>query len=225
MPDEPDPFRVLGVSPRATLEEVRAAFHRAVLDCHPDSSGANTEALLDRFGKIVAAYRDLRKRLVPRDAPDKPAPQTDAELFDAADFALMHMGWASLGSPEALASKAPAKLEWQPHVVREEVKVPVVNETLTFVLFWVVALVAGFAAGLLAMSYIEVGDGSEETAVSVSVLVMIAAYVAVFALALVIIVASRRTSWLLRVIGYRKQRALPAPGKGRKLTSRNRWER
>jgi hypothetical protein len=51
---------------------------------------------------------------------------------------------------------------------------------------------------------------------------MMATYVGVFVLALVGIVASRRTAWLLRIIGFRRQRSLPSPRRGPELPEEKR---
>jgi DnaJ-class molecular chaperone len=54
---KPDPYRLLGIEPEATAEEVRAAFRRKVRQNHPDTA---TEELEDGdVQDIIAAYRLL----------------------------------------------------------------------------------------------------------------------------------------------------------------------
>ena len=93
---------------------------------------------------------------------------------------------------------------------------PAVDEPSVFVICWlgsiVLALGAGAAAAVLAAR-----GGDDESTAAIAVLVMVGTYVAAFALSLLAIVASRKRAWLRRVIGYRRQHALPAPRKGRKL--------
>jgi curved DNA-binding protein CbpA len=52
----PDPYRTLGVTRGATLDEVKAAYRRLAKLYHPDSAG---ERALERFLAIQAAYESL----------------------------------------------------------------------------------------------------------------------------------------------------------------------
>ncbi len=56
MPFEPDPYRTLGLSRGATLDEVKRAYRRLVKANHPDAAGP---AALTRFLAIQAAYEVL----------------------------------------------------------------------------------------------------------------------------------------------------------------------
>jgi hypothetical protein len=250
LPEELDPYQVLEVGPDADSEEVRRAFHRAVLRCHPDCGGGDDAAAKDRFGRIVASYRQLRGRLMEQGRDDGQGLPISNQ-FDPSDFALMSLGWTSRRSGEA---PSPGKLEWLPSMVQEKVVEPAVNETRTFVLCWVAAIVLALAAGAVVAAVLSSRGGAHATGASgadgtgagasgtdeargggadgaqreegaardktmlVSVLAMMGTYVAVFALSLTAIVASRKTSWLLRVIGFHKQRSLPPAPHGHKLT-------
>lgn len=52
-----DPYVVLGISPGATPEEIRAAFRRAVRQRHPDTSASPTDDTAVR--NVIDAYRLL----------------------------------------------------------------------------------------------------------------------------------------------------------------------
>jgi hypothetical protein len=56
MATEPDPYRTLGLSPTASVAEIRAAYRRLAKANHPDAAG---EAALPRFLAIQAAYERL----------------------------------------------------------------------------------------------------------------------------------------------------------------------
>ena len=61
----PDLYEVLGVTPRATLAEVKRAYHERVKACHPDRNPGDAAALA-RFQQVQEAYRVLgnaRERL------------------------------------------------------------------------------------------------------------------------------------------------------------------
>ena len=51
-----DPYRTLGLSPGAPIDEIRRAYRRLAKANHPDSAG---EAALPRFLAIQAAYEML----------------------------------------------------------------------------------------------------------------------------------------------------------------------
>lgn len=61
----PDPYDVLGVAPATPIDQIRAAWHRAVKDCHPDrmqARGVPQEALMlanDRLIAVNAAWEEI----------------------------------------------------------------------------------------------------------------------------------------------------------------------
>ena len=52
-----DPYQVLGVSPRATWEEIITARNRLLRECHPDAGGDE-----ERLLTLNAAFAELRIR-------------------------------------------------------------------------------------------------------------------------------------------------------------------
>jgi curved DNA-binding protein CbpA len=71
-----DPYRVLGVSPGASSEELHDAYRRLVKLHHPDRNDGSEESAR-RFAEIQEAYEAVRAR--PRPAP----PRRTAEAADA----------------------------------------------------------------------------------------------------------------------------------------------
>lgn len=61
----PDPYDVLGVSPKAPMDDIRAAWRRAVKECHPDrmrARGVPEEGLAianDRLVAVNAAWEEI----------------------------------------------------------------------------------------------------------------------------------------------------------------------
>lgn len=76
-----DPYELLGVSPEASDEELRAAYRRLVQLHHPDHNGGS-EAATRRFEEIQVAYAKIRVRRerAPRAGTDPPKPKPDPEL-------------------------------------------------------------------------------------------------------------------------------------------------
>jgi len=58
LPNEADLYQALGVHPTATLEQIKAAFRRQALRCHPDKNGGSAEAA-ERFKLVNEAYATL----------------------------------------------------------------------------------------------------------------------------------------------------------------------
>ena len=56
-----DPYVVLGVSRSAGPREIRRAFHRQVLQVHPDLNPADPRSS-ERFQTVVEAYRQIARR-------------------------------------------------------------------------------------------------------------------------------------------------------------------
>src|SRR3954468_589904 len=56
-----DPYRVLGVSPGASSEELHDAYRRLVKLHHPDRNGGSEESAR-RFAEIQEAYEEVRAR-------------------------------------------------------------------------------------------------------------------------------------------------------------------
>ena len=56
-----DPYRVLGVPPTATAEQLHDAYRQLIKLHHPDRNGGSPESTA-RFQEIQAAYEELRNR-------------------------------------------------------------------------------------------------------------------------------------------------------------------
>lgn len=80
-----DPFKVLGVSPRASDEELHAAYRRLVQLHHPDHNDGSHESAR-RFDEVQEAYARIRKLRAQAPA-DEPPPATDTDL----DARLAHL--------------------------------------------------------------------------------------------------------------------------------------
>lgn len=53
-PEKPDCWKVLGVSPKATLDEIEAAFRAKVRKAHPDAGGSNQEMIVLNWAREQA---------------------------------------------------------------------------------------------------------------------------------------------------------------------------
>lgn len=56
------PFSILGVTERATKEQIKAAFRTLITKWHPDKNPDNMEEATEMSKKIIAAYTMLTSR-------------------------------------------------------------------------------------------------------------------------------------------------------------------
>mmetsp|Transcript_44772 Transcript_44772/g.138121 ORF Transcript_44772/g.138121 Transcript_44772/m.138121 type:complete len:86 (+) Transcript_44772:34-291(+) len=55
-------YDALGVSPSATENEIKKAYHKKALTCHPDKVGPSGEAEFKRISEAYAVLSDAQKR-------------------------------------------------------------------------------------------------------------------------------------------------------------------
>lgn len=67
----PNPYQVLGVSPTAGQEEIKAAYRKLAKTYHPDA-GTNDPAHYDRFHEVTTAYELLRRKAKTAAQTEKP---------------------------------------------------------------------------------------------------------------------------------------------------------
>ena len=85
----PDPYKTLGITPRASDEELRAAYRRAVQLHHPDHNGGSAESAR-RFEEVQEAYATIRRQRATSHGPAR-GPSTSARPDPAVDTRLAEM--------------------------------------------------------------------------------------------------------------------------------------
>jgi curved DNA-binding protein CbpA len=94
-----DPYRVLGVSPQASSEELHDAYRRLVKVHHPDRNGGSEESAR-RFAEIQEAYEEVRAR---------PRPARPHRAAEAADSIKERMATLERELREAQAARERAR--------------------------------------------------------------------------------------------------------------------
>ena len=80
-----DPFEILGISPGATDDEIRAAYLAGVRECPPDRSPEQFEKLRDAYEKLRDPRARIRHRLFSVD-PTAPLNSVFAEAQPSRRF-------------------------------------------------------------------------------------------------------------------------------------------
>jgi len=192
-----DPYSILEAAPGSTAEQIKAAYHRAVLKCHPDAVPGDGQAALERFYRLTEAYRQVMRMHQPACGPQ--------------ELARRKLGWlfVSQAGSGARGACPPADQPTALRVVR-----PTRDENITFVACWLLATAGGVAAGLLWMKYLmanrladDLTAGDFLALYAVALGVCLAGSLATLAL----LVFSRQIVWLSLRLALRACRLLPAP--------------
>lgn len=209
-----DPHDVLGLTPDASLAEVRRAYRQLIRKVHPDTSDLPEAIARERFYKITEAYRAIL-RAWRVDGSGRAARLAGA--LSPAEFARHEAAWLATPEP-ASAHSTRATMRptgpWadEPALVRQYA-LPTRNEPWSFALWCVLGLALSYVAIMVTGRWLLPDrSGQSVTAGEIALLLAVAEGVlaAVLALAYVLIVHSRRVvRWMLqlRVLG---RLALPA---------------
>lgn len=85
MPTLPDYYRLLGLSPKAGLAEIKRRYRFLALKFHPDRNPRNPEAA-SRFREIAEAYQAICLRRARPPAPPEAGPEPQPDAFRSRDF-------------------------------------------------------------------------------------------------------------------------------------------
>ncbi len=77
----PDPYDVLGVSPDASIDEIRLAYRRRMRALHPDRGGGDDAAAHNEITAVTGAWRRLGSG--PCDRADAGSGETPPEQYEA----------------------------------------------------------------------------------------------------------------------------------------------
>jgi hypothetical protein len=134
-----DPYQVLGVSESADLHEVRTAFRRAALRCHPDVNPHRRGEAEAEFRVLFEAYQNVLGRL------NSPAAwqNLDAEPLTPLELALRDTSWLVSGE-----GGRTCRIAQEPAPDRKSVKVQLATRDENRLFFWAWMLAILFTAVL-----------------------------------------------------------------------------
>ncbi len=195
-----DPHEVLGLQKGATLEQIRMAYHKAVLKCHPDMNPSD-EASESEFRRVTDAYQALWRTWM---RPE------EMKRYSPGDYARTQADWFIEpgqigGKPANAAVPGAQRITYARH-----------NETRVFILSWLaamaVALVVSYYAAKTGANMFKEYAGTAGY-FALLIIIPVAIYVAVVAVTLWMLVNSRKIFWVVVQLGIHIRRALPSPHK------------
>lgn len=201
-----DPYRVLGLERDAPLEEIRLAYRRAALRCHPDRRRDDPVTAEREFQRLTESYRAvLRMRGRRREARQMRA-------VSPTEIARRTPGPKSF----IYADDDPdARLHLAAHPEARKLTVANLNEPAVFVGCWLLAIVVAAGVVLFVSRWFFRGRYLADTGAGGLVLILTAAlgtYLAVLAATIAGLLASRRVMWVVAQLGLMAMRLLPGRG-------------
>ncbi|MBL7222009.1 MAG: J domain-containing protein [Phycisphaerae bacterium] len=201
------PYDVLGISPEASLEEIRLAYRRGALKYHPDNYHENPLDAEEKFRTLAQAYKAALRAHLPgyRDT-DGTRPCSPA------DFARMDTKWHSADRGDGHYIPGNAS-QWS--LAKDGTKsrsVPTVDENRVFVLAWAVATILGIVVIFSVVAFwllSSAQDGIEVSDILVTEIIAIFVVTAIITAAIYGIVLTRKTIWLTLQLGARLLPFLP----------------
>jgi len=213
MRTEAECYKVLGVEPGATLDEVRAAYRRAACRFHPDLQRGDSPAAERKLRELIVAYKFIARRLNP--AAWSRSRHDRRKIYTPQDFA--REGYERWRQIEDLVDCDELAGFMLP--LRHKGAYPTRDETRTFAALWAVAIIMGMIFGCLAAGYRAHSLGADELPRSdlfISILVGEAVYFLLAAAAVVLVVLTRKLVRLTLRLGSRWL-FLPGPDSPRTL--------
>jgi len=208
------PYDILGVSPEASLEEIRLAYRKGALRYHPDNYQHSPIEAEEKFRTLAKAYKAALRAHLP-----KYRGNDGSEPYSPADFARMDTKWHSCRSSDRYiprnADKWPTSND-----VRRTRSIPTVDENRIFVRFWAAATVIGVAVaisvGMFGL-FGNVEDGMELPEVLATETTALLIVAAIIAGSIYGIILTRKTIWLTLQFGVRLLPFIPNIRKSKQL--------
>ena len=208
------PFDILGVSPEASLEEIRLAYRRGALKYHPDNYQHNPIEAEEKFRALAKAYKAALRAHLPRYMDDNVG-----EPCSPADFARMNTQWHSGRTSDRYIPGNVGKPPLNQNTSKSR-SVPTVDENRVFVLIWaaatVLSIVVVFSAGTFGLLG-SVEDGMELSHILIMEITALVIVAAVIAGTIYGIILTRKTIWLTLQFGIRLLPFIPKIRKSKQL--------
>jgi hypothetical protein len=206
------PHETLGISPTASLKEIKQAYHKGALRYHPDNFPESPVIAEKKFRELARAYKAALRAHIPEHEEDD-----GTRPFSPADFARIDTQWHRDRANEHYAHSEVSR--WTPENSEKSRSVATVDENRIFVLAWAAATILGVSVVISAVLGGLVGnldDGMDISDILAGELTAIVVVALAIAGAVYGIILTRKTILLTLQLGVRLLPFLPKSRK-RKL--------
>ena len=203
MPQAPNPYDVLGVPRDAGLKEIKLAYRKAALKCHPDQYEGDPREADRKLRELITAYKSFARTL----EPEAWQPTGRRAAFTPQDF-------ARYGYREVHEVDEDDPDPFGTVTIADGVPQPTRDEMATFLLLWAIAVVVGILVGAAALIlYVRDKSLSDLPAseLVLSVLFGELIYVALLVTAFFMVKLTRKVVRLTIQLAARRWRVLPTP--------------
>ena len=207
MPRVVDHYKVLGVSRDAGIEEVKLAYRKAALSCHPDNYDGDPAEGERKLRALIEAYKAIVRELEPAAWTTV---STEGRTFTPQDFA--REGYAASWQPTLEARKRSASASTASSTRPTAPEKHERNETRIFVTFWILAIVLGILVGGAAACYRAWTVGTEQLSTGdllLSVILGELIYVGLAVATIVLIIVTRQVVRFTLRLAHQGWRFLP----------------
>jgi hypothetical protein len=207
-------YDVLGISPDATLKEIRHAYHKGALRYHPDNRHRDPAKAEAKFRKLAKAYKIAMRAYLP-----KCEVKSGNTPYSPADLARMNTGWHSEQVRGRYVSEGVCQQARQS--TKTAHSVATIDENKVFVLIWEMATILGIAFVLSSGSLGIFGNlegGVELSHILVVEMLALFTITAILGGAVYGLILTRKTIWLTLQWGVRLLPFLPNARRPKKLS-------
>jgi len=215
-------YKVLGVPLNADIEQVKSAYRKAALSYHPDNYPGDPVEAERKLRALIEAYKFVARSLDPAAWSRTPAAD---RTFTPQDFAREGYApsWQTAMAP-ADGAKPKARVKPDPTPIGPAIGEvhSTRNETRTFIILWIIAVVLGIVVGGGAAMYRAHNagpEGLESGDLVVSILYGEVIYVVGAGAAIVLIILTRKVVRFTLEFVSQRWRFLPGRSKDRNLSS------
>jgi hypothetical protein len=209
-------YEILGISPEASLKEIRQAYRKGALKYHPDNRHPARKEAEAKFRKLAKAYKAALRAHLPEF--EKSKNNGAKKPYSPADLARMDTKWHSTPIDAHYTYQATDQLTSRTATSRS---VPTIDENRVFVISWAIATGLGIAIVLSGGAF-GIFDSPQGQVVLLNILAVEAMAILLVAAVLTgsvyCIVRTRDTIWLTLQWGVRLLTFLPKAHKPKQLS-------
>ncbi|MFP4216408.1 MAG: J domain-containing protein [Phycisphaerae bacterium] len=202
-----DPYKLLGVSRKASLQEIRLAYRHLALKVHPDSRPEDPKNAAKRFHELTMAYKAASHAAQRGEIHRGSFRNGEGRRYTPGDLAREYESAVRAAERSGVSEADPVAHADVPFL--RKVSIPTLNEPAAFVVMWAGAVLLGVAVTGIVASGMDLASEPDWTEWGWLVGVSAAAYLLAVAAAVMALLFTRRVVWMAYQLTVWARRALP----------------